>query len=68
VDAPVVIKCTSCLDETFVDKTAQRAHYKTEFHTFNVKLKATGLPTVTQKEFSRMSEEEMNSVLFDWKI
>jgi len=61
------LRCTSCDISFDNDRTAQRAHYKTEFHTFNVKLKATGLPTVTALEFQNMSEQDKHSVLFDWK-
>jgi ribosome maturation protein SDO1 len=61
------VRCTSC-DVTFGDdRQAQRAHYKTDFHTFNVKLKATGLPTVTAIEFENMSDQDKHAVLFDWK-
>ncbi|KAH9253161.1 SBDS family rRNA metabolism protein [Batrachochytrium salamandrivorans] len=69
VSAPanVPIKCNSCL-VTFTSVPEQRAHHKTEFHTFNVKLKNTGLPVVTLDEFTKMSDEDKHSVLFDWKL
>lgn len=68
VSAPanVPIKCSSCL-VSFASVPEQRAHHKTEFHTFNVKLKTTGLPAVTLDEFAKMSDENKHSVLFDWK-
>lgn len=60
------LHCLSCGVE-FVDRTMQRAHYKTDFHTYNVKLKQIGLPTVTDNEFANMSEADKRAVLFDWK-
>jgi ribosome maturation protein SDO1 len=61
------LRCTSCDVGFGEDRQAQRAHYKTEFHTFNVKLKAVGLPTVSFPEFENMSEQDRHAVLFDWK-
>lgn len=61
------LRCTSCDVSFGEDRQAQRAHYKTDFHTFNVKLKATGLPTVTFEEFENMSEQDRHAVLFDWR-
>lgn len=68
VSAPtnVPVKCNSC-QVSFTTVPEQRAHHKTEFHTFNVKLKATGLPVVTLDEFSKMSDQDKHAVLFDWK-
>jgi len=61
------LRCTSCDVSFGEDRQAQRAHYKTELHTFNVKLKAIGLPLVTAAEFENMSEQDKHAVLFDWK-
>ena len=61
------LRCTSCDISFDDDRQAQRSHYKTDFHTFNVKLKATGLPHVTAAEFANMSEPDKHAVLFDWK-
>lgn len=61
------LRCTACDISFGEDRQAQRAHYKTDFHTFNVKLKATGLPNVTAAEFENMSEPDKHAVLFDWR-
>ena len=61
------LRCPSCDMAFGEDRRAQRAHYKTDFHTFNVKLKATGLPTVNHQEFENMSDQDKHAVLFDWK-
>ena len=63
---PGALKCSACQVE-FADAAEQRKHHKSEFHTYNLKLKQTGLPPVTAAEFGNMSEEDKRAVLFDWK-
>jgi len=60
------LQCLSC-GVDFAERAEQRAHYKSDFHTYNVKLKTTGLPMVTALEFANMSEADKQAVLFDWK-
>jgi ribosome maturation protein SDO1 len=59
-------KCSVCRLE-FPDTNSHRTHCKTEFHTYNLKLKQVGLPIVTSTEFSNMNDEDKRAVLFDWK-
>ena len=59
--------CRSCVGVEFDSPQAQRAHYKTEFHLFNVKLKASGESTLPLEGFEMLSEEDKKRVLFEWK-
>ena len=61
------LKCTMCGMDFGSDRNLQRLHYKSDFHTYNLKLKATSLPSVSLLEFNNMSDEDKKAVLFDWK-
>lgn len=44
-------KCNSCPGSSFVSAAEHRAHFKTDWHRFNQKLKMKGASTVTEEEF-----------------
>lgn len=44
-------KCNSCPGSSFASAADHRAHFKTDWHRFNQKLKMKGASTVTEEEF-----------------
>jgi len=58
-NSDVVLTCLSCRLE-FANSDLMKDHYKTEFHRFNLKRKAAGLPSVTQDIFDQKVESSLN--------
>ncbi|KAI3694217.1 hypothetical protein L1987_77179 [Smallanthus sonchifolius] len=57
------LTCNACNKE-FIDENAQKIHYKSEWHRYNLKRKIAGLPGVTEALFltrqSALAEENSN--------
>jgi ribosome maturation protein SDO1 len=60
------LKCLTCAVSFGSDTAAQRAHYKTDLHRVNLKLKAKSLPCLSEDEFALLSEEDKKSILMDY--
>eukprot|EP00850_Spirogloea_muscicola_P008537 SM000045S16282 [mRNA] locus=s45:661511:663662:- [translate_table: standard] len=50
-----VLTCNACND-AFADEAAQRSHYRSDWHRYNLKRKVAGLPGVTEDWFTRRWE------------
>ncbi|PFH51039.1 hypothetical protein AMATHDRAFT_59968, partial [Amanita thiersii Skay4041] len=50
------ISCTVCLGITFLDVHAQRAHYRSDWHRYNVKTRLNGGKAVTESAFAQLVE------------
>jgi len=59
--------CSTCR-VTFDDNEAQRAHYKQDWHKYNLKRKIAGLPTITEHEFIELNRNEMQKNIFSCDI
>ncbi|KAF8573751.1 hypothetical protein K439DRAFT_1624824 [Ramaria rubella] len=55
--------CNICLGATFLDVDDQRAHFRTDWHRYNVKLRLGGAAAVTELQFTTLVEGEMNDFL-----
>jgi pre-60S factor REI1 len=54
-----VITCIACRLE-FTDNVVMKEHYKSDFHRFNLKRKAAGLPSVNQQLFDQKVQSATN--------
>jgi len=59
--------CSTC-HATFDDNEAQRAHYKQDWHKYNLKRKIAGLPTITELEFIELNRNEKPKNIFSCDI
>ncbi len=59
--------CSTC-NATFDDNEAQRAHYKQDWHKYNLKRKIAGLPTITELEFIEINSNEKQKNKFSCNI
>lgn len=50
--------CTTCLGSSFKTAAEHRAHFKTNWHTFNLKLKMAKQPVVSEAEFLAVDAED----------
>lgn len=48
--------CNICLGSAFADVDDQRAHFKSDWHRYNVKLRLRGGNAVTEAQFSSLIE------------
>ena len=60
------LKCLTCAVLFGSDTAAQRAHYKTDLHRVNLKLKAKALPCLSEDEFALLGEEDKKNILMDY--
>jgi len=58
--------CSTC-GITFEVKEMFKAHYKSELHIENSKLKSKGKPVLTEEEFLAWREEEIDREMFGGK-
>lgn len=55
--------CNSCPNADFNDLGEHRAHFKTDWHKFNVKRKSRTMETISEAEFSVLTESEVKNFL-----
>mmetsp|Transcript_5523 Transcript_5523/g.9939 ORF Transcript_5523/g.9939 Transcript_5523/m.9939 type:complete len:461 (-) Transcript_5523:667-2049(-) len=60
------LKCNTCRVNFGSDREAMKLHYKTNNHRVNLKLKAKGLPTLSEEEFELLGPEELQGILTDY--
>ena len=65
----VMFTCITCR-VAFVDADLQRAHYKTEWHRYNLKRKVAELPPVSNEAFQErvLAQQELETEQMDGKI
>ncbi|KAI0955115.1 hypothetical protein AcW1_006794 [Taiwanofungus camphoratus] len=54
--------CNICLDTTFLDVDEQRAHFRSDWHRFNVKTRLNGGNPVTETQFSQLVDGLEDSI------
>lgn len=54
-EQPHIFTCISC-QVAFQSPESQRAHYKTDWHRYNLKRKVVNLPPVTFSQFNEKAE------------
>ena len=52
--------CNICLGASFADVDDQRAHFRSDWHRYNVKLRLRGVDVVTESRFASLVEGEIN--------
>jgi hypothetical protein len=55
---PRGLLCSICAGAAFSDLAQQRAHYRSDWHRYNVKAKLAGKKVVSENEFSNLVEGE----------
>lgn len=55
---PRGLLCSICVGAAFSDLAQQRAHYRSDWHRYNIKAKLSGKKTVPESEFSNLVEGE----------
>ena len=55
---PRGLLCSICAGAAFSDLAQQRAHYRSDWHRYNIKAKLSGKKTVSESEFSNLIEGE----------
>jgi len=53
---PRGLLCSICAGSAFPDLAQQRAHYRSDWHRYNVKAKLAGKKVVSENEFSNLIE------------
>ena len=53
---PRGLLCSICAGAAFSDLAQQRAHYRSDWHRYNVKAKLAGKKVVSENEFSNLVE------------
>ena len=56
-------KCTSCPGAWFEDITLHRAHFKSEWHRANLKLKMASLTLLMSDEFENLTDKAREEIL-----
>jgi len=55
---PRRLLCSICAGAAFADLAQQRAHYRSDWHRYNIKAKLSGKKVVSESEFSNLVEGE----------
>ena len=55
---PRGLLCSICAGAAFADLAHQRAHYRSDWHRYNVKAKLAGKKVISENEFSNLVEGE----------
>lgn len=58
--------CNVCPGAAFVDVDEQRAHFRTDWHRYNVKLRIGGSKTVSAAQFSHLVDGTTPKILTWW--
>ncbi|GMH71571.1 hypothetical protein TL16_g05688 [Triparma laevis f. inornata] len=53
------IKCNTCPESSFKTKNEHRAHFKSDWHRYNLKLKSTGTGCVCEAEFNEIANDAL---------
>jgi ankyrin repeat and zinc finger domain-containing protein 1 len=54
--------CSICLGASFADVDDQRAHFRSDWHRYNVKLRLRGADVVTESQFASLVEGTMTDL------
>ncbi|CAG9310199.1 unnamed protein product [Blepharisma stoltei] len=60
--------CNTCPNAEFADLGDHRAHFKTNWHKFNVKRKARSMESISEAEFSILTESEVQNFLLQKNV
>lgn len=55
------LSCSTCGGDFGLDKQAHRLHYRSDWHRYNLKLKARKQPLVDEEMFDRIDQEDLQS-------